>query len=520
MMQYKEIKIKLKERIKIPILQEEYWYGGCVMDGSKYPFTANDGYSLDLINLDTVNQAAPAFLSTKGRVVWSKQPFNLTVKGNQLEVIAKSTIYMDESGQNLKDAQAFLAQQTFSLGTLPPQAFFQVPQWNTWIEVLYNQNQNDILKYAQGILDHQFPAGIMIIDDSWAEYCGRWEFSERKFPDPKQMVAQLHSMGFKVMLWVCPFITADTVEYRYLSESNMLLRQKDGKIAIREWWNGHSAILDLSNPAAYSWLKESLVELQNKYHIDGFKFDAGDQRFYRNDDISYMKLTAQQQTELWGQFGAEFPYNEFRSNYQNQGWPLINRLQDKAFEWGKDGLADLIPHTLAQGLLGYYFNCPDMIGGGDYFSFRDKQELDQELIVRFAQCSALMAMMQFSVAPWRVLDQEHLKVCKAAADLHIEYADYILQLARYAAEKGEPITRPMSYDHPQTPIKFLKTQFKLGEDLLAAPVLEKGASEKEIYFPAGKWQAISDNKEIITGPIVKKVPVNLASLPAYKRITE
>ena len=44
-----------------------------------------------------------------------------------------------------------------------------------------------------------------------------------------------------------------------------------------------------------------------------------------------------------------------------------------------------------------------MIGGGEWTSFQDSSIMDEELIVRSAQVSALMPMMQFSVAPWRVL---------------------------------------------------------------------------------------------------------------------
>ena len=59
-----------------------------------------------------------------------------------------------------------------------------------------------------------------------------------------------------------------------------------------------------------------------------------------------------------------------------------------------------------------------MIGGGELSSFRDGAPLDQELFVRFAQCSALFPMMQFSLAPWRVLDERHLSAVKAAVDTH------------------------------------------------------------------------------------------------------
>ena len=50
---------------------------------------------------------------------------------------------------------------------------------------------------------------------------------------------------------------------------------------------------------------------------------------------------------------------------------------------------------LVAGLLGYPFSCPDMVGGGEFSSFLDGAQMDQNLIVRSAQCHALMPMMQF-----------------------------------------------------------------------------------------------------------------------------
>ncbi|MHC5248511.1 glycoside hydrolase family 31 protein [Enterococcus sp. LJL90] len=507
----------LTERIKISPLPDEVWYGGCVMDGPKYPFSFEENYALKLKNLDTVNQFSPTFISSKGRALWSSQAFDFYTGETHYEIAPQTEVYFYEGGSCLKDAQQLIAQQVYALGTMPPKDFFAMPQWNSWIELIYDQNQKGILDYAKGILTHDLPAGLIMIDDLWADYYGNWQFSSKKFPNPKEMVTELHQLGFKVMLWVCPFISPDTAEFRYLREQDFLIKQRDGQPAIREWWNGYSAVLDLSHPGAYAWLKEQLQNLQTEIGIDGFKFDAGDPRFYRNDDLSYQGATALEQVELWGRFGLEFPFNEFRVTYKNQGAPLVNRLQDKEFEWGENGLAELIPDSLAQAMLGYHFSCPDMIGGGEFQSFLGKTQLDQELIVRSAQCSALMPMMQFSVAPWRVLDAEHLAICQAAAKLHVEFADYIIQLAQAAAKTGTPIIRPMIFEFPEADLRFSHTQFMLGPEILVAPVLEKGAVTKEIYLPKGQWQA-GFNQQVFTGPAIETIPVELSTLPYFKKL--
>ncbi|HSR19211.1 MAG TPA: TIM-barrel domain-containing protein, partial [Ignavibacteriaceae bacterium] len=121
------------------------------------------------------------------------------------------------------------------------------------------------------------------------------------------------------------------------------------------------------------------------------------------------------------------------------GQPLAQRLRDKRHDW--EDLKLLIPGIIAQGLMGYQFTCPDMIGGGEYGSFINLETIDEELIVRSAQCSVLMPMMQFSVAPWRILSKQNLKICREMAELHKKFGDEILKLAKESAITGEPIVR-------------------------------------------------------------------------------
>ncbi|GJM73710.1 hypothetical protein HMSSN036_59260 [Paenibacillus macerans] len=86
------------------------------------------------------------------------------------------------------------------------------------------------------------------------------------------------------------------------------------------------------------------------------------------------------------------------------GQGLIQRQRDKKHTWDDDGLGGLIPNAIAQGLLGYAFNCPDMIGGGMDGDINSPDfRFDSKLFVRYTQCAALFPVMQFSMAPWRVL---------------------------------------------------------------------------------------------------------------------
>ncbi|HVK48915.1 MAG TPA: hypothetical protein VM488_13740, partial [Pseudobacter sp.] len=155
------------------------------------------------------------------------------------------------------------------------------------------------------------------------------------------------------------------------------------------------------------------------------------------------------------------------------------------------------------------------IGGGDYSSFDnvDASKLDQDLVVRSAQCHALMPMMQFSVAPWRILDQQHLAAVKAAVELRKKYTPQIMDLVRKSAITGEPVVRHMEYAFPGSGFEACNDQFMLGNNLLVAPVLAK-SGRREVVLPKGKWKYI-DGK-LFKGPAKITVDAALDQLPFFE----
>jgi alpha-glucosidase (family GH31 glycosyl hydrolase) len=507
----------------LSIKSGEKWYGGAVNEAHLMPF--KDGYSLNMYGDTKGNQAAPLLLSTKGRFVWSEESFKFAFDKNKL-IISNSNgaVVVDSAGKNLRDAFTNASKRFFpSKNKLPDTLLFSRPQYNTWIELVYNQNQKDVLSYAKAIIDNGFPPGVIMIDDNWADYYGRFDFRSDRFTDAAVMVDSLHHLGFKVMLWVSPFVSPDTEVFRELLAKRLLLFDNGGHAnktwakaaqpAIISWWNGYSSVLDFTNPDAMAWFHGRLDHMVNAYHLDGFKFDAGDADFYPANSLSFKKVTPNEHSRLWGEMGLYYPLNEYRAMWKMGGEPLVQRLRDKKHNW--EDLQKLIPHLTTAGLLGYQFTCPDMIGGGEYGSFIGKDKLDEQLVVRSAQCSALMPMMQFSVAPWRVLSKENLAAVKKAIDIRAKYIPYIMQLVKQSAATGEPIVRNMEYEFPNQGFSEANGQFMLGSKYLVAPMVSNG-NTKKVYLPKGTWK--DDLGKKIKGPTIIITEVATDRLPVFEKL--
>ncbi len=513
------------DELKLTIQEGEFWWGGLSSVGHQTPYDVSSSASHDLFGDNKGNQAQPLLLSSKGRYVWSEQPIKYVFDKGTITVSTRSgDIESGRKGNNLKDVYRYVSKTYFpSDGRIPEKLLFTQPQYNTWIELMYDQNEEDILEYAQAIIDNGYPPGVLMIDDNWQEDYGTWEFSPRRFKDPKGMMKKLHNMGFQVMLWMCPFVSADSADFRYLAAEGMLLldpqKTQDilwantkNKAAVIRWWNGASACLDLSNPKTQKWFQSRLDYLVEEYGVDGFKFDAGDARFYTNGIVSFNSDDIpNDHTTYFAELGLHYPLNEYRASWKMAGLPIAQRLRDKGHRW--EDIAKLIPDLMSQSVMGYAYTCPDMIGGGEYRSFLNSATMDEELVVRSAQVHALMPMMQFSVAPWRILSEENNQICLDMAKLHQKMGGEILKLARQASRSGEPIVKPMTFAFPDGSYESIKDQFVLGNDIIVAPVVEQGARTRSVVLPDGEWKA--DDGKVYQGGQSIRINVPLERLPYF-----
>ena len=512
--------------MEIKLEQGEVFWGLRAANGPDMPFGTEE-ISINLHKNSSLkngaanggsNQVNPMLVSSRGRWFWCEKEFDAVITPEKITITNNEAPVECGRAENLKAAFHELSDRFFRPnGKLPASVMLEKPQYNTWVELQINQNQEGILEYAHGIVDHGFPPGVLMIDDSWQENFGVFNFHPARFPDPKAMTDELHALGFKVVIWVTPFISPDSMPFRRLMKQNLLVKNKNGGPSLRGWWNGYSAMLDLTNPKAVDWLRGELDRLMKEYGADGFKFDAGHPNHLAPDAVMMRQVTGQEYNSLYVDLAAEYEINECKSCYKHAGCGIACRQGDKHHDWGTShGIGALIPNAIAQGLMGFACNCPDMIGGGLVSSTGSELQYDEELFVRTAQASALFPMMQFSAAPWRVLSEKGVALCREAALLHEKFAPVITALAEEYSRTCAPILRCMEYEFPGCGYEKITDQFMLGSKYLVAPVLTQGAFEREAVLPEGKWRYVDGT--LYEGGRAVTVPAPIEVLPYFERM--
>lgn len=396
----------------------------------------------------------------------------------------------------------------------PPEAAFRLPTWTTWARYKTAVSQSTVLRFAQEIREHDFPYGVLEIDDRWQVHYGDLSFDPQRFPAPRQMIDALHAQGFKVTAWVIPFLSPESQAFQEGARRGWLVREPGGGPYLVRWWQGMGGLLDVTNPAALEWFFGRLRALQDETGLDGYKFDAGEGLFLPIDGLTQRPIHRNDYSHYYVEaVAAHYSLTEVRCGWFNQAAPIFFRQWDKSSTWGLDnGLRSVLTGILSLGMAGYPFVLPDMIGGNEY-----EEKANAELLIRWTQLNALLPAMQFGLAPWDY-GAECSELCRKAAQLHLAYAGRILAAAAEATVSGRPVICPLFWAAPTDEQALVcDDEFLLGDDILVAPVLQEGQRARDIYLPAGNWRCVHTG-EYYQGPLsLRNFPAPLDVLPVFRR---
>ena len=91
--------------------------------------------------------------------------------------------------------------------------------------------------------------------------------------------------------------------------------------------------------------------------------------------------------------------------------------------------------------------------------------------------------------------ERNFEIIKNILAIREKLRPYIQKQFDIASEKGYPVIRPMFFEYPDDEICYtLDSQYFFGDDIIFAPIVNKGQTEKQVYIPGGEWILTKDGK--------------------------
>ncbi|KAF6204010.1 hypothetical protein GE061_002349 [Apolygus lucorum] len=513
-------------------LGSEMLYGGSVANAypsqniikDEAPFVTGEG-DISKVSQWTGAVAERKWITSGGRGIHVKPGSPLFVTQNSSDLCLSvsnrppysevSTVLLEYDfclTKNAKEAWQCLNSER-SKAPLPPESEYilKEPIWSTWVAYKTNISQQTVMDFAASIKKYGLRMGVMEIDDKWETCYGSQLINTTTFPNAKQMVEDLHKMGAKVTFWVHPFVNVDCSSFQQLQEH--LFAYPNGTVGVTTWWNGQAGLVNFLQQNTYEFFTERLKTFKKDYGVDGFKFDAGEAYYipglFQFTPLNYPNEYTNTYVKLAASFGQT---TEVRVGADSASMDLFQRLQDTNSDWTLNnyGLKSVITSSLQLSILGFRAIMPDMVGGNCYGPPPDK-----ELFIRWVQLTTFLPVMQFSYHPWN-FDKETIDITKRYIDLHYNYSSRMVNIFNTAEV---PLISPVWWLDPDNPVALRTTdQFLVGDEILVAPVVDKGTYSRSVFIPSGNWTD-ANNGQPIKGPlIIPEYPAPIEKLPYFIRL--
>ena len=429
-------------------------------------------------------------------------------------------------------------------------------EWNTDARVRREVERT----IAEGI-----PAGVIVIE-AWSDEATFVAFRDARYvvhadgaphmlsefefppdgawPDPRGLVEWLHERGIRVLLWQVPLLKArpapigqakadrDTMVRR-----GYAVRDGDGRpYRNRGWWFPQALLPDWTNPEAEAWWMAKRRYLVEEVGIDGFKTDGGEHAW--GDELRYADGTRGSETNdrypvlyaaayhrLMRQVGRD-PVTFSRAGFTGAGGYPLHWAGDERSTW--EAFRGSVTAGLTAGASGVFFWGWDLAGFSGEVPGAERYR-------RWGAMAGGWPLKQVHPGvnhhrepsndrtPWNIAerstDSRVIPAYRRFARLREGLVGYLEAEGGRSVASGVPLMRALCFDWPDDPEVWRHPfQYLLGEHLLVAPVVEPGATELDVYLPAGRWTDAWQGTEH-EGPAIVRVPAPLDEIPAFLRAT-
>lgn len=358
-------------------------------------------------------------------------------------------------------------------------------------------------------------------------------WNKKRFKDPREFFAQMEKRGVTVSPNVKPGILLIHPRLDEMKAKGMFIKASDSdEPGIGTWWGGKGVFADFTNPSTRTYWKEMLKENVLEYGTssvwnDNCEYDSLVDKDCRCD-FEGKGGTIGQLKSVMSNIMCHITDEAIHETFTNTRPYIVCRsghcgIQRYAQTWAGDNLTcwDSLKYNIAT-ILGMSLSGVANQGcdiGGFY-----GPSPEAELMVRWIQNGIFQP--RFSIhstntdntvtEPWMYGDCTDY--IREAIGLRYQLSPYLYSLMERAHETGLPIMEPMCSAF-QEDVKCYEegVDFMLGDSLLVANVVEKGAVSRKVYLPEGETFYDFYTRSAYEGGRTVELPVDLGSIPLFVR---
>ena len=419
---------------------------------------------------------------------------------------------------------------TYLTGTAPlPQLWtlgYHQSRWGYCCEA-------DIRGVAENMKKHKLPCDCIHMDIDYMRGYRVFTVDEKKFPDLKKMAGELQEMGFRLVTIIDPGVKKDKgySVYDEGMEKGYFATAPTGEVYENAVWPGDAVFPDFGRKEVRDWWgKNHQILIENG--IAGIWNDMNEPASFKGDLPEDVVFYLEERKSSNGETHNVYGHNMARATYAGlkeftgKRPFVITRAcysgsQKYAMAWTGDNqslwahLQMAIPQLCNLGLSGMPYVGTDIGGFG--------ADATKELMCRWIELGSLSPFCRNHCAissrvqePW-TFDAETIEIYRKYLKLRYALLPYLYDLFKQEEETGLPLMRPMvlQYERDEE-TRNLNGQFMLGDDLLAAPVVEQGAVRKMVYLPKGTWYDYWSGEKLTGGQyVVRKAALD--EMPLFVR---
>lgn len=404
--------------------------------------------------------------------------------------------------------------------------------------------ESRVRQLADTFRQKEIPADVIWLDIDYQDNYKPFTWDYERFPDPKKMLSDLRAQHFHVVCIVDPHPKKEKgyPPYDEGKKNNYFVKNPDGTVYQGPVWPSHakqspgpSVFPDFSNPAARQWWGQLYSGLEDD-GIAGIWNDMDEPSVF-DTPSGTMPLnvvfnndghpaTGYEMHNIYGQQMSRATFEGLSELRPNERAFVLTRSsfaggQRYAALWTGDSTSDWsslrqsIATLLGLGLSGFPFV------GSDIGGFVGSPS--GELYTRWLQVGLFCPFMRShsdssspSKEPW-VFGDSNEAINKSTIELRYQLLPYIYNVMAQASETGVPALRPLFLEFPQDEhAATIDDEFLFGPDLLVAPVLYEGVTQRAVYLPEGDWYNYWTGESLKGGQTIQ-LPVTLKSIPMFVR---